>query len=97
MLELPPHHLVDNAHVRLDDANHLSAYILIHIVRDGDSGKAVADEGDGNVYALEEALGVDATEHEATFVKSLGALGGGADTYSRERMTDTGKEAALFW
>ena len=59
-LELAPNHFVDNANVRLDDANHLSAYILIHIVRYGNAGEAVADEGDGDVYALQEALGVDA-------------------------------------
>lgn len=59
-LELAPNHFVDNANVRLDDANHLSAYIFIHIVRYGNAGEAVADEGDGNVYALQEALGVDA-------------------------------------
>ncbi len=37
-LELAPNHFVDNANVRLDDANHLSAYVLIHIVGNRDAG-----------------------------------------------------------
>ncbi len=95
-LELAPNHFVDNANVRLDDANHLSAYVLIHIVGDGNAGEAVADEGDGYVYALQEALGVDATEHEAPLVQRLGALRRGADADGWEGVANGGEVAALL-
>ena len=36
-LELPPHHLIDNARVRLDDLDDLRRDILIDIIRDGDA------------------------------------------------------------
>lgn len=95
-LELAPNHFVDNANVRLDDANHLSAYVLIHIVGHRNSREAVADEGDGYVYALQEALGVNATEHKAALVEGFGALCAGADADGREGVANGGEEAALL-
>ena len=96
MLELPPDHLIHHADVRLDDANHLSAYVLIHIVGHRNSREAVADEGDGDIYALEQALGVDAGEHEAALIQSLGPLRGSPDAHCREGMADRGEEAGLL-
>ena len=95
-LELAPNHFVDNANVRLDDANHLSAYILIHIVRHRNTRKAVADQGDGDIHALKQAESIDAREHEAAFIKGFGALGGGADADGREGMPHRSKERALL-
>ena len=57
---------------------------------------AVADEGDGDIDALEEAGGVDAAEDEAAFVQGLRALSGGADAHSRERLADRCEEAGLL-
>ena len=91
-LKLPPDHLVDHADVTLDDADDFGGDVLVNVVGHGDAGETVADEGYGHVDALQEPLGVDAAEHEATFVESLGAVGGGADADSWERMADGGKE-----
>jgi len=73
--ELPPNHLVHHAHIGLDDADDLGGDVLVHVVGDGDAREAVADEGDGDVNALEKADGVDAAEDEAAFVQGFGALG----------------------
>lgn len=95
-LELAPNHFVDNANVRLDDADHLGGDVFVNVVGDGNAGEAVADEGDGYVYALQEALGVDAGKHEAALVEGFGAFGGGADADGRERMADRGEETAFL-
>ena len=95
-LELAPNHLIDNADVGLDDADDLRGDVLVHVVGDGDAGIAVFDEFHGNIHALQQALGVDAGEDEASFVEGFGALGGGADADGREGVADGGEEAALF-
>jgi len=95
-LELAPDHLIHHADVGLDDADHLGGDVLVHVVGDGNAGEAVADEGDGYVYALQEALGVNAAQDKASLVKGLGALGAGADAHGRERVTDAGEETALL-
>ena len=92
VLELPPDHFVDNAHIALDDADNLRGDVFVHVVGDGDAGEAVADEGDGDVNTLQEALGVNAGEDEAAFIQGLGTLGAGADADGREGMTDGGEE-----
>ena len=43
----------------MDDADDFGRNVLIHVIGHGDARKAVADEADGDIYALEEALGVD--------------------------------------
>lgn len=96
MLDLPPDHLIHHADVGLDDADHLGGDVFVNVVGDRDAGEAVADEGDGNVYALEKALGVDAGEHEAAFVEGFGALCAGADADGREGVANGGEEAALL-
>lgn len=52
----------------------------------------VMDKAHGEVDTLKETFGVDATEDEATFVKSFGTLGAGAYAHCRERMADRGEE-----
>ena len=95
-LELPPHHLVDYAHVGLDDADDFGGDVFIYIIGDGDAREAVADEGDGNVYALQEALGVDAGEDKAALVQGFRPLRASPNAHRREGMADGGEEAALF-
>ena len=92
----PPDHLVHHTHIGLDDADDLGGDVLVHIVGDGDAGEAVADEGDGDIDALEEADGVDAAEDEAAFVQGFGALGRCADAHGREGMTNAGEEGGLL-
>ena len=92
----PPHHLIDHAHVGLDDAHHLGGDVLVHIVGHGDAGQAVFDQVHSHLYALQQAFGVDAAQHEAAFVECLGALGAGADAHGREGVPDAGEEAALL-
>ena len=80
----------------MDDLHHLRRNVLVYVVGDGNPGEAVADEGDGDVNALQQALGVDAAEDEAAFVEGFGALGAGADANGRERMADAGEERGLL-
>ena len=37
LLKLTPNHLVDDAHIALDNLHHLGAYVLIYVVRHRDS------------------------------------------------------------
>ena len=95
-LKLPPNHLVHHPCIGLDDADDFGGNVLVHVVRDRDAREAVADEGDGDVDALEKADGVDAAEDEASFVQGLGALGRGPDAHGREGMADGGEERGLL-
>ena len=96
VLELPPHHLIHHPHIALDDADDFRGDVFVHIVGDGDAGQAVADQGDRHIHALQQSDSVDAAKHEAAFVKSLRALGRGADAHGRERMPDRRKETRFL-
>lgn len=37
LLILSPYHLIDDAHVALHNLHHLGAYILVHIIGDGEA------------------------------------------------------------
>ena len=87
VLLLPPHHLVDDAYVALNDFHYLGGDILIHIIGDGDAMLTVFAEFYGGIYSLEEALGVDAGNDEVALVNSFGTLGRGTNADCRERMT----------
>ena len=89
---LPPHHLIHNPHITLDDLHDLRADILIYIVRHRDAVVAVAAEFDCGVNCLEEGFGVNAGDDEVGFVDSFRALGAGADADCWERMAYAGKE-----
>ena len=93
---LAPDHLIHHSHVGLDDADDLGGDVLIDIVGHGDAGLGIANEFHGHINALQKSLGVDAAEHEAAFVKCLGALGAGADAHGRERVALAGEEAGLL-
>ena len=93
---LAPDHFVDHTYVGLDDADYLGGDILIHIVGNGNAGFVVLDELYGYIHTLQEALGVNATQYKAALIQSFRALGAGADAHGRERMANTGEEAALL-
>ena len=95
-LKLPPNHLVHHADIALDDADDLRGHVLVDIIRHQDAREAVADEGDGDIDALEKADGVDAAEHEAALVQGLGALGRCTDADGREGMADAREEGGLL-
>lgn len=96
-LELPPHHLVHDAGVALDDLDHLGGHGLVGVVGNGPLGKrTLRVELDGGVDCLQQALLRDAGEREAGLVQRLGPLGGGADAHRRERVADRREEAGLF-
>ena len=96
MSEFSPNHFIHYAHVTLDDADDLGGDVFVHVIGHGDAGVAVLDQFHGHVHALQEALGVDAAEHETAFVQGLGALGAGADAHRREGLADAGEEAAFL-
>ena len=65
---LPPDHLVHNPRVALDDLHHLSAHVLIHVIRHGDAMVAILVHLHGAVNGLKEAIGVDTCDEETTLV-----------------------------
>ena len=94
---LPPHHLVHDAGVALDDLDHLGGHGLVGVVGNGCLGqRPLLVELDGGVDGLEQAALADAGEREACRVQRLGALGGGADAHRRERVPDAREEARLL-
>ena len=96
-LVLPPHHLVHDAGVALDDLDHLGGHGLVGVVGNGRLGqRPLRVELDGGVDGLQQSPLGDACQREAGLVQGLGALGGGADAYRRERMPDAREEAGLL-
>ena len=94
---LPPHHLVHDAGVALDDLDHLGGHGLVGVVGNGRLGKrTLRVELDGGVDCLQQALLRDAGEREAGLVQRLGAFGGGTDAHRRERAADRREEAGLL-
>ena len=51
-LKLPPRHLIDDAYITLDNLHYLGAYILIHIIGDGDAMLTVSAEFYGGINCL---------------------------------------------
>ncbi len=94
--ELTPNHLVHNTRVRLDDTDDLGGDVLVHVVRHRDARETVADEGNGDVDALEEPGGIDSAEDEAAFVQGFGAFGASPNADGREGMADARKERTLL-
>lgn len=96
-LELPPHHLVHDAGVALDDLDHLGGHGLVGVVGNGRLGqRPLRVELDGGADGLQQAALADAGQREARLVQRLGALGGGADAHRRERAADAREEAGLL-
>ena len=94
---LPPHHLVHDAGVALDDLDHLGGHGLVGVVGNGRLGqRPLGVELDGGVDCLEQSALADAGQREAGLVQGLGALGGGADAHRRERAADRREEAGLL-
>lgn len=94
---LPPHHLVHDAGVALDNLDHLGGHGLVGVVGNRGLGqRPLSVELDGGVDGLQQPLLGDAGEREARLVQRLGALGGGADAHGRERASDRCEEAGLL-
>lgn len=94
---LPPHHLVHDAGVALDDLYHLGGHGLVGVVGNGRLGqRPLRVELDGGADGLQQAALADARQREARLVQGLGALGGGADAHRRERAADAREEAGLL-
>ena len=94
---LPPHHLVHDAGVTLNDLDHLDGHGLVGVVGNGCLGqRPLRVELDGGADRLQQSPLGDAGEREARLVQRLGALGGGADAHGRERMPDAREEARLL-
>ena len=82
-------HTILSTGITLNNPHHLGAHILIDIIRHGDAGVAIVDEGDCDVDTLEKALGVDAAQDEAAFVQGFGALGAGADAHPKNPLMNS--------
>ena len=95
-LKLPPHHLIHNPRIRLNNLHDLRRNILIDIIRHGDAMVAGGIHCHGRVDSLEQGTRVDAGDEEAAFVQGFGALGRGANAYRRERMSHRSKERRLL-
>ena len=96
-LVLPPHHLVHDSGVALDNLDHLGGHGLVGVVRNGGLGqRPLRVELDGGADRLQQAALADAGEREAGLVKRLGTLGGGADAHRWERAADAREEAGLL-
>ena len=74
-LELPPHHLIHNAHVGLDDLHDLGAYVLVHVIRYRNAVVTSLVHLDSRIHRLQERLFVDTGDDEITLVDSLRSLG----------------------
>ena len=64
-----PNHHIHHTNVRLDNTNNLGGDIFIYIIRNRNTRIAVLNQFYGHIYGLQQALGVDAGEHEATLVQ----------------------------
>lgn len=95
-LVFPPHHLIHNPGVALDNLHHFGGDVFLHVVRNGDADIAVSVHLHGGVHGLEEAVRIDACQDETALVQGLGALRGGADAHRRERVPHAGEETALL-
>ena len=91
----PPHHLIDDSDVALDDLYYFVADV-VGVVRYGDAVVAVVGHADGEVYALQETLLVNAAEDEAGLVEGFGAFCAGAYAHGGDGFADGGVEAALL-
>ena len=96
ILELPPHHLVDDAGVALDDLHDLGRNVFFDVVRHRYAVVAVGVHRNGCVDGLQEGLFVDAGDEETGLVKRFGAFRAGADADCRERVADACEEGAFF-
>ena len=96
ILELSPHHLVDDSGVALDDFHDLDRDVFFDVVRHGDAVVAVGVHRDGCVDGLQEGLFVDARDEETGLVKRFGAFRAGTDADCREQVADACEEGAFF-
>ena len=93
---LPPHHLVDDARIALDNLDDFGGDVLVYVVGHGDTVEAVLAKADGGVDCLKQAAAVDAGDDEAALVDGFGALRAGADAHGGKGMADASEETALL-
>ena len=92
----PPHHLIHNPGVALDNLHHFGGDVFLHVVRHGDAVVAVLVHLHSGIHGLEEAVRIDACQDKATLVQSFRSLRGGTDAHRRKRVPHAGEEAALL-
>ena len=92
ILELSPHHLVDDACVALDNLHDLRGDVFFDVVGHGDAVVAVGIHRHCGVDSLQERFFVDSRNKEASLVERFGAFRAGADADCRERVTDACEE-----
>ena len=61
---LPPHHLIHNPHITLNNLHDLRADILIDIIRHRNTVTAISAELHSSIDCLEERLGENAGDDE---------------------------------
>ena len=96
-LVFSPHHFIDYIHISLNDANHLHGHSLIHIVGAGLTQDPLLLHLDCHIGGVKQLPRGDASQNKVPGFQCLGALGGGADTHSSDRMTNRQIEAAFLW
>lgn len=89
---LSPNHLINHAHVTLDNLHYFRADVFVGVVWNRGAIVAVLDQFYCSFHRLEQSVGVDAGENESGFVERFRTLGGGADADGRERMAYAGEE-----
>ena len=91
-LKLPPHHLIHDTHIALDNLHYLGAYVLIYVVRHRDSMLTVLAELYSSIYSLQQTLRINTRNNEISLINGLRTLSACANADSRERMPHRGKE-----
>jgi len=86
-LFFPPDHLIDHAGIGLDDLDHLGRDVLLNVVGHGYAVVPCLVHLNCGIHRLEHLVGSYARQDEVALVKSLGALGRGADAHSGERIS----------
>ena len=94
--DFPPHHLVHNPHIALDDLDDFGGDVLVGVVGDREAIEAITAEFHSGVDGLEEAFFVYAGDDEVTFVDGFWPLSARPDADGWERMSYTGEETALL-
>lgn len=72
---LPPNHFIDDARVAMNDSHNLHGHVFSSVTRYRCAKAFRPLLRDGHFYRLKEGLHVDSSQHEASGVQRLGALG----------------------
>ena len=97
VLELAPDHLVDYAHIRLDNLHNLRADILFHVIRHRNTIVPILIHGHSRIHSLQQTLLIDTCNEETSLIQSFRTLGACTDANSREWVAYGGEEATFLW